>query len=85
MAELKSRSFELGETIKDYATMNSKMVMPVNGIAHIWYGKFTGTAAQLKLTGIPIPAGKLIEPWQTHDGIISMVSASGTINMHEVS
>ena len=84
MSKKQSRTFEITQEVTNYATVGSTSLMPISGDIYIWYGDFTGDAAALAATGMPIPQGALLEPYKSHDGIIHMRSVVGTVVMHEV-
>ena len=85
MSELKSSVFTVTDsTIEKHRGGNAKALMALGGTLYAYYGDYSGTPAELQADGIPIPDGKYLEHVETHTGIISLISASGDIKVHEV-
>ena len=85
MSELKSRTFSVtATTVVERVMTNAKSLMPLDGDISIWYGVYTGTAAELIVEGMSISSGALIEHIEANSGIISIVSTAGTVKIHEV-
>ncbi len=85
MANLTSGTF----TITDADTVNrsafsTKSLMPLDGDLRVWYGLYSGTPEELKINGMLIPEGKLLEHVMAHDGDLSLIAVTGTVVVHEV-
>ena len=85
MAELISSVFPVSDSvIVSRGVFSTKSIMPLDGDLRVWYGEYSGTASELKTEGMLIPETKLLEHVNNHDGVISLISATGTITVHEV-
>jgi len=84
MSILKSQTFDVTTTQKRRRVSNTKSLMPVDGIVYVWYGDYTGTDVELLTVAMPIPSGKLLEHVQMYSGVITLITATGTVKMHEV-
>lgn len=85
MANLKSRVFSVTDSeVLSRSAVNAKSLSPLSGDIRMWYGAFTGTAAELKAQGMLIPSGALMEHIYIHTGTISIVAVTGTVLIHEV-
>jgi hypothetical protein len=85
MPTLRSRTITIADSVITTKDLyRTKSLMPLTGDMYIWYGEYTDTAAQLKLVGMLIPKGALMEHIDIYTGYISLVSASGSNELHEV-
>ena len=85
MSELTSNVFTvLDSAITERSMFSTKSLMPLDGAMYVWYGSYSGTANELKTEGMLVSENALLEHVLQYDGIISMVSASGSNTIHEV-
>jgi len=74
----------LDSAITERSMFSTKSLMPLDGDIRIWYGSYSGTYTELKTAGMLIPEGKLLEHVNSYDGVISLVSPTGSVVIHEV-
>ena len=85
MAQLVSKVFSIDDhSVSTRSVFATKSLMPINGDMYIWYGEYTGTYLELKANGMLVLEYALLEHVNSHDGIISLVSSTGKIIIHEV-
>lgn len=85
MSQLKSKIYTVTDSaIEERSVSNAKSIMPLDGTIRVWYGRYSGTPAQLQAEGMPIAAGALLEHVMLHAGVVSIISTSGDITVHEV-
>ena len=85
MANLVSSIVTIGTSIEEVNVKDVKDIIPVDGTVYIWFGSFDGTESELVAQGAPVPDGAWLSSiFDQHDGVISMVSASGDVTVHVV-